>query len=202
MRRTYTDKDPEPAEAAIYLSNRSMGPAEIVSLTVDLDRQRVMCLDEPTARLERHPEGSVAAVQNATAAATYDTAGRIGLQFKRRFWEQDDKIYGRSRGPTRRSDNCSTRRSFGGNKGIVVGYHLDFAGAMVKRPPAEIQRMALEQGVSIHPQYLSEVESAFSVTWGRTPWNRGSWRWSHPRRCRRSRRSSSPTAGCTSRATT
>ncbi len=33
-------------------------------------------------------------VQAAIAAARYDSAGKIGLQFKRRFWEQDDEIYG------------------------------------------------------------------------------------------------------------
>ena len=33
-------------------------------------------------------------VQSAIAAASYDGAGKIGLQFKRRFWEQDDEIYG------------------------------------------------------------------------------------------------------------
>ena len=33
-------------------------------------------------------------VQSAIAAAQYDGAGKIGLQFKRRFWEQDDEIYG------------------------------------------------------------------------------------------------------------
>jgi monoamine oxidase len=33
-------------------------------------------------------------VQSAIAAASYDGAGKIGLQFKRRFWEEDDEIYG------------------------------------------------------------------------------------------------------------
>ena len=116
-------------------------------------------------------------VQAAIAAATYDTAGRIGLQFKRRFWEQDDEIYGgKSWTDQEIGQLLYPSHGFGGNKGIVVGYYLDFARAMVKRPPAEIQRMALEQGARIHPQYPSEFESAFSVTWARVPWNRGSWR--------------------------
>ena len=33
-------------------------------------------------------------VQAAIAAAPYAGAGKIGLQFKRRFWEEDDQIYG------------------------------------------------------------------------------------------------------------
>ena len=47
---------------------------------------------------------------------------------------------------------------------------------MRTRPPAEIQRLALEQGTRIHPQYATEFETAFSVSWPRVPWNRGSWR--------------------------
>jgi monoamine oxidase len=33
-------------------------------------------------------------VLSAISAASYDGAGKIGLQFKRRFWETDDEIYG------------------------------------------------------------------------------------------------------------
>src|SRR5688500_5554898 len=33
-------------------------------------------------------------VQAAIAAANYDGAGKVGLQFRRRFWEEDDQIYG------------------------------------------------------------------------------------------------------------
>jgi monoamine oxidase len=34
----------------------------------------------------------------------------------------------------------------------------------------------LEQGVGMHPQYTTEFETAFSVSWPRVPWSRGSWR--------------------------
>lgn len=47
---------------------------------------------------------------------------------------------------------------------------------MRERPPAEIQRLALEHGARVHPQYSAEFENAFSVTWARVPWSRGSWR--------------------------
>ena len=47
---------------------------------------------------------------------------------------------------------------------------------MRERPPAERQRLALEMGGRIHPQYPAEFETAFSVSWPRVPWNRGSWR--------------------------
>ena len=116
-------------------------------------------------------------VQSAISAATYDGAGKIGLQFKRRFWEQDDEIYG-GRTWTDQEIGQIIYPSYGynGSKGILVGYYMDFKRTMRERPPAERQQMALEQGVRIHPQYSTEFESAFSVSWPRVPWSRGSWR--------------------------
>jgi monoamine oxidase len=116
-------------------------------------------------------------VQAAIASSRYDGAGRIGLQFRRRFWEQDDEIYGgRSWTDQEIGQLLYPSHGFNGRKGIVVGFFLDFTGAMRKRPPAEIQQMALEQGARIHPQYAKEFEHAFSVCWPRVPWTRGSWR--------------------------
>lgn len=116
-------------------------------------------------------------VQSAIAAARYDGAGKIGLQFKRRFWEQDDEIYGgRSWTDQEVGQIIYPSHGFTTAKGVVVGYYLDFRGTMRQRPPAEIQRLALEHGARIHPQYPQEFETAFSVTWARVPWSRGSWR--------------------------
>ena len=116
-------------------------------------------------------------VQAAIAAARYDGAGKIGLQFKRRFWEQDDEIYG-GRSWTDQEVGQIIYPSHGLTtaKGVLVGYYLDFRGTMRQRPPAEIQRLALEHGARVHPQYATEFEHAFSVTWARVPWSRGSWR--------------------------
>ena len=116
-------------------------------------------------------------VQAAIAAARYDGAGKIGLQFKRRFWEQDDEIYGgRSWTDQEVGQIIYPSHGFTTAKGVLVGYYLDFRNTMRERPPAEIQRLALEHGARVHPQYATEFESAFSVTWARVPWRRGSWR--------------------------
>ena len=116
-------------------------------------------------------------VQSAIAGASYDGAGKIGLQFKRRFWEQDDEIYGgRSWTGQQIGQIIYPSHGFNTNKGLIVGYYLDFDGKMRALPPAEHQRLALEQGARIHPQYTTEFETAFSVSWHRVPWSRGSWR--------------------------
>lgn len=116
-------------------------------------------------------------VQSAIAAARYDGAGKIGMQFKRRFWEQDDEIYGgRSWTDQEVGQIIYPSHGFHTGKGVLVGYYLDFRGAMRDRVPAEVHRLALEHGARVHPQYPVEFESAFSATWSRVPWNRGSWR--------------------------
>jgi monoamine oxidase len=116
-------------------------------------------------------------VQSAISAAGYDGAGKIGLQFKRRFWEQDDDIYGgRSWTDQEIGQIIYPSHGFNGSKGVLVGYYLDFGKTMRARPPAEVQRLALAHGGGMHPQYAAEFETAFSVSWARVPWSRGSWR--------------------------
>jgi monoamine oxidase len=116
-------------------------------------------------------------VQAAIGAAQYDGAGKIGLQFRRRFWEQDDAIYGgRSWTDQEVGQIIYPSHGFNANKGVLVGYYLDFKKTMRGRPAAERQRLALEQGARVHPQYTSEFETAFSVSWPDVPWSRGSWR--------------------------
>jgi monoamine oxidase len=116
-------------------------------------------------------------VQAAIAAARYDAAGKIGLQFRRRFWEQDDAIFGgRSWADQEIGQVIYPSHGFNGTKGVLIGYYLDFGQTMRGRPPAERQRLALEQGSRIHPQYSTEFETAFAVSWPDVPWNRGSWR--------------------------
>ena len=120
-------------------------------------------------------------VQSAIAASVYDGAGRIGLQFKRRFWETDDHIYGgRTWTDQEIGQIIYPSHGFQTAKGVLVGFFLDFNRQMRERSPAERQRLALEQGTRIHPQYAAEFETAFSVSWPRVPWNRGSWRQETP----------------------
>jgi monoamine oxidase len=114
----------------------------------------------------------------AIASATYAAAGKIGLQFKRRFWEEDDGIFG---GASRTDQDIAQiiypSTGFLGKKGVLIGYYIQGqSGRPVgERPPSERLELALQQGERIHPQYRTEFESGFSVAWHRVPWNAGSW---------------------------
>jgi monoamine oxidase len=95
-------------------------------------------------------------VQSAIAAARYDGAGKIGMQFTRRFWEQDDEIYGgRSWTDQEVGQIIYPSHGFNTGKGVLVGYYLDFRGAMRdrNRPPRtrRSSRCANPMAASISP---------------------------------------------------
>ena len=117
-------------------------------------------------------------LKKTIASVPYAAAGKMGLQFKRRFWEEDEGIFG---GATRTDQEIAQivypSSGFLGRKGVLVGYYIQGqAGRPVgERTPAERLSLALEQGGRIHPQYPDEFETGFSVSWHRVTWNRGSW---------------------------
>ena len=116
--------------------------------------------------------------RKAVASIPYASAGKMGLQFKRRFWEEDDGIYGgHSTTDQEITQIIYPSHGFNGRKGVLVGYYMQGQQARPfgERPPAERQMLALEQGSRFHPQYSTEFENGFSVAWHRVPWSYGSW---------------------------
>jgi monoamine oxidase len=112
------------------------------------------------------------------ASTSYSAAGKMGIQFKRRFWEEDDQIFGGSSKTDRDiaqviypSSGYLTR------KGVLVGYYLQGQSGrpIGDKTPQERLELALEPGAKIHPQYRAEFDNAFSVAWHRVKWTYGSW---------------------------
>jgi monoamine oxidase len=112
------------------------------------------------------------------AKVPYAAAGKMGMQFKRRFWEEDDQIFGgASKTDMEIGQIVYPSSGYLSPKGVLVGYYLQGqAGRPIgDKTPAERQALALEQGGRIHPQYAKEFDNAFSVAWHRVTWNKGSW---------------------------
>lgn len=117
-------------------------------------------------------------LRSAARAVPYAPAGKIGLQFKRRFWEQDEGIFGGiSRTDQEITQIVYPSTGFLGRKGILIGYYHNGPPALAigARHPAQRLALALEQGERLHPQYRTEFETAFSVAWHRMPWSAGGW---------------------------
>jgi monoamine oxidase len=113
----------------------------------------------------------------AIQAVPYETSVKIGLQFKRRFWEEDEQIYG---GHTYTDMPIATIGYpmwdyFSKGKGVLLGAYTFGHAAFIAaaKSPEDRIKDALEQGAVIHPQYKTEFETGVAVAWHRVPWTMG-----------------------------
>jgi monoamine oxidase len=114
----------------------------------------------------------------AIDAVPYAAAVKIGLQFKRRFWEEDEAIYGGisyTNLPIRQIGYPNSGFN-GSGRGVLLGAYLyESANAFefTSMTPAERIARAVEFGASIHPQYKAEFENGVAVAWHRVPFTLG-----------------------------
>jgi monoamine oxidase len=114
-----------------------------------------------------------APMKAAIDAPAYAASIKIGLQFKRKFWEEDEHIYGGityTDLPNALIQYPSTG-FFQAGKGVLLGAYVfgPWAFEWTALDPAERVRKAVEFGAQIHPQYREEFENGISVGWHREP---------------------------------
>src|SRR6266436_4964646 len=132
----------------------------------------------PLSILSQLPVDVSAPMKAAIDAVPYAAAVKIGLQFKRRFWEEDDAIYGGisyTDLPIRQIAYPNSNFNRAG-RGVLLGAYL-FDGAnayeFTALPPEERIARAIEFGAAIHPQYKDEYENGVAVAWHRMPFTLG-----------------------------
>lgn len=112
-------------------------------------------------------------MKKAINAVPYDASFKMGLQFKRRFWEEDEAIYGGVSYTTLPVTSISYPSSRYGAKGpaVLLGAYSFGPDAyeMTGMTPQERLRLTLEQGSQLHPQYAKEFDNGISVGWHRVP---------------------------------
>jgi len=113
----------------------------------------------------------------AIRAVPYSTSVKVGLEFKRRFWEQDDQIYGGipyTDLPMSQISYPSTRYGDKG-PGVLLGCYVGGAAGyeLTASTPAQRVEKVLEWGSQIHPQYRGEFMNGVSVAWHRVPFTLG-----------------------------
>lgn len=113
----------------------------------------------------------------AINAVPYISSVKVGLQFKRRFWEEDEAIYG---GISFTDLPIQTvaypNMGFHAAKGVLLGAYMwdsESAYEFTALPPDERVRRALDLGAKIHPQYKAEFETGIAVAWHRSPFTLG-----------------------------
>ena len=126
-------------------------------------------------------------MQAAIAAVRYTASVKVGLQFKRRFWEEDDDIYGGITFTDLPVTQISYPSSglYGSGKGVLLGAYAfgPHAAEFIALSPAERVRRAVDYGAMIHPQYRREFDNGVAVAWSRIPWSQGCFAiWSEAQR--------------------
>ncbi|WP_221621905.1 flavin monoamine oxidase family protein [Variovorax sp. KBW07] len=119
-----------------------------------------------------------APMQEAINAVPYGASVKVGLQFKRRFWEEDEHIYGGisyTDLPISRISYPSTRYGTKGKSVVLGAYVFDGPNSyeFTAMAPEERVRRAVEFGSQLHPQYASEFDNGISVGWHRVPGSHG-----------------------------
>src|SRR6202046_2352518 len=119
-------------------------------------------------------EGSMA---KAIAAVPYSTGLKVGLQFKRRFWEEDEQIYGGISYTNLPISNISYPSTgyFGKGKGVLLGAYIwgVDAAEFTAMTPEERVAKAVEYGGRIHPQDREGIDKGVAVAWHRSPFTMG-----------------------------
>jgi monoamine oxidase len=113
----------------------------------------------------------------AVKATPYSPSAKMGLQMKRRFWEEDDRIFGGHLYSNLPIGNLSYPSwGYFGNKGILLGFYGNgqMAG-LVDKPIAARVEHVLTQASKVHPQARAEFESAYCTFWEKTPYSLGAF---------------------------
>jgi monoamine oxidase len=133
----------------------------------------------PPHLLARVPHNLGTGVQSALSGFPVTASGKIGLEYRSRWWETDLRIYG---GITETDLDLAhvwyPSHDFHAPRGLIVGYYNTGAAARAYGAlnPAQREARAIEQGVKIHGEkYRTELASSFSVAWHRTRHLEGAW---------------------------
>jgi monoamine oxidase len=118
--------------------------------------------------------------KEAMSGVAYTAVGKIGLQMKRRFWEENHHIYG----GIVQTDNpelgsiAMPSWNWQGQKGVLLGYYNfgNMAAKVSAKTLAQRTEFALAGGQKIFPEYRDSFDGAsFSASWHRVEHNLGGW---------------------------
>lgn len=117
-------------------------------------------------------------MQAAIGAVPYISSVKTGLEFNRRFWEQDENIFGGITYTDLPITTISYPSSgyFADGPAVLLGsYTWETANSFTASAMTAQQQidMAVAYGAKIHPQYLREFRSGVSWSWHRSPWTLG-----------------------------
>ena len=133
----------------------------------------------PTPILKDIPNDFSPSTRQAIQSIEFDDSMKIAFQAKRRFWEEDQGIYG----GISWTDQDITQIWYPANgyhrkKGIVMGAYIwdpEPSLRYSRMTGTERLKQALAEGERLHPGYTAEMECGVSRSWGNVPLQKGAW---------------------------
>src|SRR5262249_41843009 len=115
----------------------------------------------------------------AILAPSYAKVVKIAFQANRRFWEEDDQIYG-GISWTKRDITQVWYPSTGsqGKKGVLRGAYIwsdDIAERVGALAPRDRLTLAVQNGERLHERYAEHLAHGVSIAWHKVPENLGAW---------------------------
>lgn len=116
---------------------------------------------------------------NALRDAKPFSSGKLGIEYSRRWWEEDQRIYGGASDTDLNINQIMFPYDhYHSDRGVVVAYynnaddHLEYEGL----PHAERLEKAVEEGKRIHGDvYGEDISSSFSGSFMKTRYSEGAW---------------------------
>lgn len=136
----------------------------------------VSCL--PMSILQRIEVNLSEETSAIVADISHSGSAKMGLQMKRRFWEEDDgiyggHIYGRS---LQLGEFSYPSNGYFTQKGVLLGFYGNGnTGDMDTKPLAGRIEHVLTQASKIHPQMREELEQAYCIWWDKVEYSRGAY---------------------------
>jgi monoamine oxidase len=136
----------------------------------------ICCL--PLTILQNIPADFSPRVSAALNSVYYDSAYKIAWE-SRRFWEKENNIYGGISWLSGSLVNPVWYPSAGmfSEKGVLIsGYSVEGASGFAALPSIEAKFAASREAVEkLHPGRGEELKNPVYISWGRIPYNLGSW---------------------------
>lgn len=136
----------------------------------------VCCL--PMAVLQRLDVDFTPEMADAVSRTRHSNSAKMGLQMGRRFWEEDDGIFGGhlwSRS-LQLGEFSYPSNDYFTEKGVLLGYYGSGSQAgLDERSVRERVEHVLTRASKVHPQIREEFESAYGVWWENVPYSLGAY---------------------------
>ena len=116
-------------------------------------------------------------MMQAVRATTYSDSAKVGLAMKRRFWEEDDRIFGGHLYSNLPLGEFSYPSSdYFSRKGVLLGLYANTPVAdLIGQPVKARVEHVLTHASKVHPQIRQEFESAYAVWWKRVKYSQGGY---------------------------